>query len=374
MAVKPVQLLAILVMAALVAAVIEGASYLAGRELERRGVFYSPGEVVDFAEYLSTRDPVLGWPSPASFGTQDRDETGSRVIPAFDDTREACVSLYGNSFTWGGEVDNTQAWSNVLSQLMSCRVSNFGVGGYGSDQAYLRFLGNTGDGAPDVVLGHLSENILRNLAQLRDLLYPGSFGLKPRFLLREDGQLAQLPLPTYTEEEYREVVARPEDHLEHDWFVPGGPAGIQRLRFPFSLSVLGAFRNFHVQAKLRGRPWYADFYAADHPAGGLDLTAAILVAFRDEALRRGRRPLILLIPTGLDLSHFAEHGEWVYQPLLDRLEETGARPLNAGAGIMAELGARDPCELFTHCSQHFNAEGYALLARVVHEELRRRRR
>jgi len=80
-----------------------------GRYLEPRGVFYRPAEADGFESYIADRDPVLGWPAPSVYGTDEYDETGSLLIPAFADTRKACVSLYGDSFTWGGEVDPEHA-------------------------------------------------------------------------------------------------------------------------------------------------------------------------------------------------------------------------------------------------------------------------
>ena len=42
-----------------------------------------------------------------------------------------------------------EAWSNQLSRLVGCRVANYGVSGYGSDQATIRFEQNV-DGSFDV--------------------------------------------------------------------------------------------------------------------------------------------------------------------------------------------------------------------------------
>jgi hypothetical protein len=56
---------------------------------------------------------------------------------------------------YGDEVSNEQAWLNVLSDLPGCRVSNYGVIGYGPDQAYLRFISNEHDKAELIVLGIL---------------------------------------------------------------------------------------------------------------------------------------------------------------------------------------------------------------------------
>ena len=110
---------------------IEMASYFAAGFLHKRGVFYKPVIHASYEDYLSKRDPLLGWPSPVEFGNDDEhDLSGSRIIPAFpyNANRESCISLYGDSFTWSEEVDHEYAWSNVLSTLVDCRVANYGVG------------------------------------------------------------------------------------------------------------------------------------------------------------------------------------------------------------------------------------------------------
>jgi hypothetical protein len=348
---------------------IEALSWGASRFLAGKGVFYVPQVVADYADYARERDPVTGWPPRRP--DPERDESGSRIVPAFPETRASCLSLYGDSWTWGGE-DAEHAWGNVLARLLACRVANYGVGGYGSDQAYLRFVHNERDASPIVFLGHLSENILRNVNQLRGLLYTGTlYGLKPRFVLGEDGDLVRVPLPTPDEREFRDLVAHPEQYLEHEFFLPGGPSGIAYRRFPYTLSVLRAFRNFHVVAELRREPWHAAFYAPDHPSQGLEVTARILEAFHREAVRRGRTPLLAVIPTGMDLEYHVKHQRWVYQSLIDRLAERGYEVLNLGDGIREAIGLRDPCAVFEvgDCSRHPNQEGYAIIARVVSAHL-----
>ncbi len=81
------------------------------------------------------------------------DSSGARPSPAFPVVGNECLSLYGDSFVYANEVDDASAWGNVLTELVRCRVGNFGVGGYGIDQAYLRFSRNTGDGASLTMLG-----------------------------------------------------------------------------------------------------------------------------------------------------------------------------------------------------------------------------
>jgi len=184
---------------------LETTSYAVARYLADKGIFYILPEVTtkDYSKYLAQRDKILGWPSHSSFGRGDVDRSGSRIIPSFPLGSKPCISLYGDSFTWSGGVDNEHAWSNVFSKKMKCRVSNYGIGGGGTDQAYLRFKHNVEDKADIVILGHLSENILRNVNQYREFLYPGSLlGLKPRFIAHEGGKIELIPLLNFSESEF----------------------------------------------------------------------------------------------------------------------------------------------------------------------------
>ena len=264
----------------LLLALSEGLSFWIGKYLEENHVFYRaiPG---DYERYLSLRDPVVGWPSPSLFGTADYDRIGSRIIPQFPDPDEhsPLVSLYGDSFTWASQVEADQAWGNHLARRLGQRVNNFGVGGSflrflyndgdGSDQSFLRFLYNDGDHAPIVILGHLSENILRNLNQLRDLLsYSGGIGFKPRFILDSEGKIQEIPLPNLSKAEYLKCSRNPGEYLRHEEFLPEQPSGPMILRFPFTWSVLRTLGHYHVRAKLWGEPRHMQFYRADHPAQG----------------------------------------------------------------------------------------------------------
>jgi hypothetical protein len=171
----------------------EVAAYVAGRTLIESGIFYGVDDLSGAEDYYAKRDPVLGWPPPEHFGGEHYDESGSRRIPAFPEPGGACVSIYGDSFTYGSGVSDEAAWSNQLSMLLGCRVANYGVGGYGTDQATLRFEQNVDDEAAVVILGHLSMNILRNVNSYRKLIgVRDVFSLKPRFVLDGGGGLQLL--------------------------------------------------------------------------------------------------------------------------------------------------------------------------------------
>ena len=355
----------------LLAVALEGLSFATSRVLAARGVFYEPTAVPDFERYLARRDGVLGW--PANDDPAGRDVRGSRIVPAFPDpaAHSDCASLYGDSFTWASEVSDEDAWGNRVSRALGCRVANFGVPGYGSDQAFLRYRGNSGDHSRVVVLSHLSENVLRNVNQYRALLYAGSlYGLKPRFVLGPGGALREIPLPGITSDEYPQFVNDPGRFLRHEFFVPDGPSGIRTLGFPYTLSVASAFRHFHIQAQLRGVPWYADFYSPDHPSRGLPVTTAIIEGFVREANQRQQTPLPVILPTRLDFEYQGETGNWPHQPLIDALEKREIVVLDVAPALQALRGDR-PLDALFSASGHYTVEGNALVAEIVAARLAR---
>ena len=201
-------------------------------------LFYAPPKTTpeEYEHYLSVRDGVLGWPSPLTT-IENLDSSGARVSPAFPAPGSECVSLYGDLFTFGSEVNDEQAWGNVLARELGCRVANFGVGGYGTDQAVMRFTANTKDSSSITVLGIFADNLLRNVNQYRYFLTGGEkFGLKPRYVLH-DNVLTISPLPKLSYSEFKKALANPQKSVwQHEFFLPDTNYGPTIWRFPYTWS------------------------------------------------------------------------------------------------------------------------------------------
>ena len=130
----------VLVLVGIVVLSFELMGFAAGKFLAHSHLLYDPPRAENYATYLRDRDPVVGWPSRSSIGSGEIDRSGSRIVPRFPDPAiPSCAALFGDSFTWGSETAPEHAYGNVLSGLMGCRVANYGVPGYGTDQAYLRY-------------------------------------------------------------------------------------------------------------------------------------------------------------------------------------------------------------------------------------------
>ena len=119
-------------------------------------------------------------------------------------------------------------------------MANYGQGGYGTDQAYLRFELNNADQAPINILGIYPDNILRNLNQYRPFLagpYASWLAVKPRFVIDESDELKLIPQPTYTYDELVQASTTPEILFKHETFLPNSANGLPRYSFPYSLTI-----------------------------------------------------------------------------------------------------------------------------------------
>lgn len=114
-------------------------------------------------------------------------------------TEKTRIALVGDSYTFAEDVAFEDSWGYHLEKELGAdfEVLNFGVGGYGVDQAYLRYEKEVRQWNPTVViLGFPSSNVERTMILYHPLSsewwdFPFS---KPRFILR-DGKLQPLNVP-----------------------------------------------------------------------------------------------------------------------------------------------------------------------------------
>jgi hypothetical protein len=327
-------------------------------------------------------DPNLGWVTPR----HEVEANGARHSPDNPASGRPCLSLYGDSFVFGTEVDDRAAWGNQLAKKMGCKVSNFGVSGYGTDQAFLRFESHSSEKSDAVILGILSENIIRNVNQNRSYLYGGTVGpLKPVFRVDGSGGLRLIPPPKLDATSYDDYVNHPERLFPADFFIPDSSAYAQQhAGFPYSISAFRVFRYKRVSDGLlyfvlRNPPWFAELYDPAHPSNALQVSQGIVRRFSELAKQRRKIGIVMFIPTSRDIGHFLKSGHWTYQTLYDRCVESGGRCFDAGAAMVELIGARQladvgVCEYFctAHWTQsaHYNEKGHAILADAVHSYLK----
>lgn len=146
-------------------------------------------------------DSRLGWTVGASSISWDSlyysNSQGVRSIKDFLVPRDSStlrIAVFGDSFTEGYKTTNDETWAHFLekdlnSQGVKSEVLNYGVAGYGVDQAYLRWKTDGSLLNPDVVvLGLNMENFWRNLNTFRPNYFSkaGILLTKPRAIVLGD--------------------------------------------------------------------------------------------------------------------------------------------------------------------------------------------
>jgi hypothetical protein len=320
-------------------------------------------------------DDEIGWPSAQEDASPPRDRTGAKANPDFPDIGHACISAYGDSFVWGEHIPLADGWVEQLARQLGCRVANYGVSGYGTDQAYIRFLRKIADEAPLVLLGIYPEDVMRNVNQYRGFI---GYALSPRllkgrFILDHAGRLDWLHRPKVDADSFVTLHREPAKVVPHDYLLPDTRDGPVTLRFPYTLTLTHVALNPRIRARLTGRRWSDDFFLHDHPSGALALTAAIGEAFAREAERRNKGTLVVILPDASSFRTRTASGSPEYAPLVAALSARRVEVFDAAPALLAALEHRSYCELYlVECGGHFSRAGSTIVAQVVSSELRRR--
>jgi hypothetical protein len=369
---KNTRLFGSIIIVILVAGFVEFMAYVSSTYLIKYPVAFTPLHITEsYESYLNRylQHPRVAWRSNVFDDNGNYRDLAkpSPVLSAQSQSQTpAGVSLYGDSFTVGFGVKPENSWGFRLSQLLQCRVANFGVSGYGTDQAYIRFANNDRDQAKVVILGFLSENLMRNVNQLRNLISASTVCfLKPRFILNNQGQLTLVPLPHLTEKEYDTLKTDPGRILHHEFFLPGGPSGYQEMEFPYTWGFLKAFPLIFKNVVLHEGTYYY-LYRPGNSSQAVQITLAIMEAFYREARQRGQQPLILVIPTHIDLAYFRRHGTWIYHPITAYLAQKGLDFTDVGPRFIHVVGESGVETLYNPKTMyHLNDRGNEVLAKIV---------
>lgn len=131
------------------------------------------------------------------------------------------IALVGDSFAFGDEVTFEESWGHQLELALHsrCQVLNFGVPGYGVDQAYLRYIRDVRSWHPDIIVfGLINDDIYRTLSTYAFLIWPdGEIPFaKPRFVVSGDRlSLQNVPTPI-PEEIFSRDSIRSLPHIQLD--------------------------------------------------------------------------------------------------------------------------------------------------------------
>lgn len=229
---------------------IEGSSYLGLYLLkEIRNSEYAPSDVLSRkhrkiltrvlkgeARYL-TYHPVFGWTIKENgIKTEDEDILyhansqgirGNQEYKALPPHNVLRIASFGDSYTHSDGVKNHETWQEQLAGLhQNLQVLNFGVSGFGTDQAFLRYQQDGIQYHSHIsFIGFMSENIFRHVNVFRPF-YSKQTGVpfaKPRFTVQSE-ELKLLANPLSELSEYQKLLTSPKTVLSslgaNDYYYP----------------------------------------------------------------------------------------------------------------------------------------------------------
>jgi hypothetical protein len=257
-------------------------------------------------------DDTLGWTNGPSRKSEDglsassaeglRSATQGEVLRL--GPGNCRVAIVGDSFTFGSGVRFEDSWGYRLEQLLpqGCRVLNFGIGGYGIDQMYLRYKRDVPPWKPNLVILSFIDPDLERAMSSYGFLYieEGNSLPKPRFVLDQGGTLTIVnqPLP-----KAEDIFMLPSIHdapfIEYD--KKYNPTDWDRpqwsyVRRSYFLRLLISLYRFSD----KDRPFVSE---ADMHA----LNSRLLNAFVDTVHKDGATPLIVYLPNKRD---FKKQSPW----------------------------------------------------------------
>ena len=293
-------------------------------------------ESAPYSEY----DPDLGWIAKRNVSIPDfwkkgvGVHTNSQRFRATDDVQPAVapgrirVICSGDSFTFGDGVDNSQTYCQQLASR-DARIEpvNLGQGGYGSDQAYLRFLRDTKNLAYQV---HLFAFINDDFHRMESATF---LGFDKPVLILENGVVTASNVPV------------PRRATSHTWLNAVPRALMETRSGVFATRVLNKFTP-------------ATPPTADKDAEAKLVLRAMLGNLKRANQQKGSTLFLVHLPT---LGELGGIDPW--SPFIHEVARDEQIPLvDVVSAFRSRTDARSLFLYETTAASHYNAAGHAFVA------------
>lgn len=315
-------------------------------------IFFNFIPFLDYKYYLSAFEglkipkSVLGW-----------DLYNGKGRPNDNIDYIKCGEVYGDSFTHGDEISDSDTWVNKVGQLSKCQIVNYGVSGYGLDQTYLNLMQKIEiDDRGFIAIGIYSEMLRRNMAASW-LFYSDNkqLPIKPYFNINSNQELV-LHEPTLLGSTLDDIKL----HHKHDKFYEE-----YQITWPYSVwSIREIYRKYTWSVDKNA---YLDDVKINHPYANVGTTLlAEKILEKAVARARGRKLFIVFYPTPGE----AFSGWYPYSDFLIRIREILPKVciIDTGPALHAEslrLG-----RILRAPNGHFDADGHTAIANEFYKEMK----
>lgn len=324
-------------------------------------------------------DPFLGWAIGAGavggFGraTYRSNAAGLRADRDYElqpPLGVRRIAAFGDSFTHCDEVSYQNCWTARLEETWpGSEILNFGVPGYGPDQAWLRY---ERDGRPyrpcAVLIDFFVENINRVVNRFRPFyaIDDGIVLSKPRFQLDGEG-LRLLSNPTERPEQLKDPVWVERNLGPGDaWYFPSMVTSVPLDVFQLArITRSAAFRQSR-RTMLRGGERYPLY---ESNAEAVMLVERIITEFAREVERDGATPVVVFFPGRRDATDSSiRNVEEPYTAIERRLQAEGLAVIDL-VDIVQPVITRSGTDSLYAEHGHYSAQGNRLIAEGLRARL-----
>ena len=328
---------------------------------------------------------------------------GSRSNPGHEHL-PTDIACFGDSITFCRHVNDDQSWQFYLSELTEHNVTNFAVGNYGVDQAFLRFKREADNGLEGsiVLIGIPPETIRRSLSCWKHYFEFGNvYNFKPRFKL-EKGELKLVPNFMDNLEKYLNLKDNLKMIKKNDFFykkkfkkylftfpylfsIVRSPVRKLSLLYYYGMTYLSEIVNvdwtksifFPKKNKIINGiknigGLYFDFQDKIkyfQKAEIVGLTAAIIKAFSDCIRQHNKIPYVVVLPTKTDLEYIKKTQHIYYQSLIGKVSDF-VGVVDVGKALV-KADSLDNIFADTGYGAHYNSEGNKVVARTIYEFIKK---
>ncbi|MBK6940761.1 MAG: hypothetical protein IPH13_11260 [Planctomycetes bacterium] len=315
-------------------------------------------------------DAELGWAPPRSGGEGEfrYDERGARVAPTAGESGQRRVFVFGDSFVHGDEVAAADTFPEQVARLTGWVVSNFGVSGFGLDQALLRARVVLAEHAADEVwLCFVPATALRVVNLYGPVLRhdDATISFKPRFRFDDDGSVRLIRNPAADPSVVPRLLADADGFAESvgrfETFVARWPQAYAKRGSHWSHAF--ATSRILLTRFERGER-FPDEWLDDPESEVSRLLVALIATCAADVAARGARFRLVVLPDGRSLRRrAARDGHAYWDGLVSRLRERGIDVLDPTETLLA-AGLEQTPEFWAPLG-HYTARTAELAARAA---------
>ncbi len=314
-------------------------------------------------------DPMLGWSlalnknnPPYYYSSPDGYRVTKEEFKNISTITEADFMTIGDSFTHGVAVFCEESWPYIFGQLKNKKVVNYGIPGYGIDQAILSYMYSKVQ-ADTIILGIIPGDFERATSLVYGGIHRGGNKSKPMFVFKDDG--------TY------EIKNQPCSVGMGLWneFKLGTSSDILKIDrsyddILFKSEFLDNFVSYRIYKMLKYRDKYIKppIYLKNYQNEDYSYILKILKIFFEECKNNGNFPIILLLDNKNTFSDRIKYTE-PWKNIINDLREMGffvVEPLES----IVPLYMEDSDNIINHDGTHYTPLANKMIAEHLFKSIK----